>query len=305
MKTINILLLSALLGAAPSAALAKVNVVTTTEDLAALAREIGGDKAEVTSIARGYQDPHFVETKPSYLLKLKKARLFVQVGLELESTWAPALLTNARNPGILPGRPGFMDASEGCEVLQKPAGGLDRSGGDVHPLGNPHYWLNPANGRVIARALARKLSGVDPANAAAYAANLAAFEVRLDGKEKEWKAAAEGFKGVKVVTYHNSWPNFAAYFGLEVSDFIEPKPGIPPAPAHLRALAGRIKTEGVRLLLVEPYFDQKLPAKLAADTGAALVVFPPSVGGEAGIKTYFDLFDRQLALLKGALGEGN
>ncbi|MBI4800958.1 MAG: zinc ABC transporter substrate-binding protein [Elusimicrobia bacterium] len=300
MKFLNLFALTSLFCAAPLAA--KVKVVTTTEDLAALAAEVAGDSAEVTAIARGYQDPHFVEAKPSYLLKLKKAQLFIQVGLELETGWAPALLSSARNPGILPGRPGFMDASEGCEILGKPTGGVDRSLGDVHPLGNPHYWLNPENGRVIARAIAHRLSVMDPDNSGKYKANLAAFEERLSEKEKEWDASAAAFKGVKVVTYHNSWPSFARRFGLEVVDFVEPRPGIPPSPAHIHSLITRIRASGVRLLLVEPYFDLKLPEKVAAESGAALVVIPPSVGGEAGIKTYSGLFDRQLELLKNALG---
>ena len=301
MKFLNLFVLASLFCAAPLAA--KVKVVTTTEDLAALAREVAGDTAEVGSIARGYQDPHFVEAKPSYLLKLKKAQLFIQVGLELEAGWAPALLTSARNPGILPGRPGFMDASEGCEILEKPAGGVDRSLGDVHPLGNPHYWLNPENGRLIARAIARRLSVIDPENAGKYKENLAAFETRLTAKEKDWDAAAAAFKGIKVVTYHNSWPSFAKRFGLDVVDFVEPKPGIPPSPAHIHSLIARIRAEGVSLLMVEPYFDQKLPKKVAAEAGVPLVIVPPSVGGEEGIKTYFDLFDRQLELLKKAGGK--
>ena len=301
MKFLNLFLLASFLCAAPLAA--KVKVVTTTEDLAALAREVAGETAEVGSIARGYQDPHFVEAKPSYLLKLKKAQLFIQVGLELETGWAPALLTSARNPGILPGRPGFLDASEGCEILEKPAGGVDRSLGDVHPLGNPHYWLDPENGRLIARAIARRLSAIDPANAEKYKANLAAFEERLSQKQKEWDAAAAALKDVKVVTYHNSWPSFAKRFGLDVVDFVEPRPGIPPSPAHIHSLIARIKAEGVRLLIVEPYFDQKLPKKVAAEAGVPLVIVPPSVGGEEGIKTYFDLFDRQLELLKNAGGK--
>ena len=301
MKLLNLFMLASFFCATPLAA--KVKVVTTTEDLAALAREVAGDSAEVSSIARGYQDPHFVEAKPSYLLKLKKAGLFIQVGLELEAGWAPALLTSARNPGILPGKPGFMDASEGCEILEKPSGGVDRSLGDVHPLGNPHYWLDPGNGRLIARAIARRLSVIDPDKAEKYKANLAAFEERLSGKEKEWDTAAAPLKGVKVVTYHNSWPSFARRFGLEVVDFVEPKPGIPPSPAHIHALIGRIRAEGVRLLLVEPYFDQKLPKKVAAEAGIPLVILPPSVGGEEGIKTYFGLFDRQLELLRKAGGK--
>jgi len=288
----------------PSGATAKLQVVTTTEDLASLAREVGGDLIEVTSIARGYQDPHFVDAKPSYLLKLKKADLYIQVGLELEVGWAPPLLTNARNSKILPGNPGFMEASEGCEILQKLSGSIDRSLGDVHPFGNPHLWLDPDNGRVIATNIARRLATLDPEHAQEYQANLEQFENRLSEKEKEWERLAGSLKGVKVVTYHNSWPNFAKRFGIEVANFIEPKPGVPPSPAHVHSLILQIKAEKIPLILVEPYFDLKLPERIARETGARLLAFPPSVGGKEEIRDYFDLFDYDLKLLMGSLDQG-
>lgn len=290
------------LAAAPSRAALKV--VTTTQDLASLVQAVGGDLVSVDPIARGYQDPHFVEAKPSYLLKLKRADLFVQVGLELEVGWAPSLLTNARNPRILPGTPGFLDASEGCSVLEQPKGSVDRAMGDVHPMGNPHYWLDPRNGRIIVRRIAEKLAQLDPAHADAFKANAARFEAELDAREKAWDEKAKGLKGLKVVTYHNSWPNFAARFGLDVVDFVELRPGIPASPAHLQSLRSHITAEKVPLILIEPYFDDKLPRKVAADTGARLVVAPPSVGAEPGIKDYFGLFDRILDLLTAAAGGG-
>lgn len=285
-----------MLFAVPSFALAKINIVTTTSDLAAIAREVGGNLIEVTSIAKGYQDPHFVEAKPSYLLKLRKADLFIQVGLELEVGWAPPLLQNARNPKVLPGNRGFLDASSGCDILEK-GKVADRSQGDVHPLGNPHYWLDPANGRIIAQTIARRLAELDPANAASYRDNLTRFEAHLTKKEKEWAQHAAKIKGTKVVTYHNSWPNFVKHFGIEVVNFIEPKPGIPPPPAHIRALIGQIRAEKIRSILVEPYFDLKLPEKIARESGAKVLVFAPSVGSHDEIKTYTDLFDHNLKLL--------
>ncbi len=284
----------------PTIASAQLNVVTTTSDLAALAREVGGDLVEVESIAKGYMDPHFVEAKPSYLLKLRRADLFIEVGLELEVGWAPSLLTNARNPKILPGNAGFLDASENCEILQKRSN-VDRSMGDVHPLGNPHYWLDPENGRAIARSIAGKLKELDPSHAVAYGENLAGLEKKLAEKEKEWDRLAAPLKGRKIVTYHNSWPNFAQRFGVEVVNFIEPKPGIPPSPAHIRALVDHMKRERVSVIMMEPYFDAKLPEKIGRDTGAKVLVFPPSVGAEPEIKTYFDLFDYDLKLLSEAL----
>jgi len=300
MKT-NIIL-AAVLCCAPSPASAKIQVVTTTEDLAALAREIGGDLIDAQSIAKGYEDPHFIQAKPSYLLKLKRADLFVQIGLELEVAWAGALLTNARNTNILPGNPGFLDASDGCEILEKPQS-VDRSLGDVHPLGNPHYWLDPANGLVIARNIAQKLAEIDSAHAGDYEANLAKFKKRLDEKTKEWGALAAPLKGLNVVTYHNSWPNFARRFGLRVVNFIEPRPGIPPSPAHVSALEKQILREKIPLILMEPYFDDKLPQKIARDTGGRLVILPPSVGAVPDVKTYFDLFDHDLRLILNAIAK--
>jgi zinc/manganese transport system substrate-binding protein len=278
-----------------------LSVVTTTEDLAAISREIGGSHVDVIPIVRGYQDPHFVDAKPSYLLKLKRADLLAIVGLELEVGWLPSLLTNARNPKILPGSPGFLDASQGCRILQKPSGAIDRSMGDIHPEGNPHYWLDPENGRVIARRFAAKLSELDAEHAKDYADALQAFEAKLSDKEKQWSADAAAFKGTKVVTYHNSLPNFTAAFGLDVVDHVEPKPGVPPSPGHVQRLTTRISSEKIPLILVEPYFDEKLPNKIATQTGAKLVIFPPSVGGEPAIKTYFDLFDHDLKLIADAL----
>jgi zinc/manganese transport system substrate-binding protein len=298
---IKTVFLATLFCCGPSLALAKVQVVTTTEDLAALAREVGGELIEAQTIAKGYQDPHFVQAKPSYLLKLKRADLFVQVGLELEVAWAGALLTSARNAKILPGSPGFLDASDGCDILEKPLS-VDRSMGDVHPFGNPHYWLDPSNGMVIARNIARRLSEIDPAHAGDYEANLAQFKRRLEEKTREWGMLAAPLKGLRVVTYHNSWPNFAGRFGLQVVNFVEPRPGIPPSPAHVQALEAQMKREKTPLVLIEPYFDEKLPQKIAQDTGARLIILPPSVGCEPSIKTYFDLFDHDLRLILNALG---
>lgn len=289
----------------PSAAFASLNVVTTLTDFASIAKEVGGNHVEVTSLAKGYQDPHFVEAKPSYLLKLRKADLFIEAGLELEVAWAPPLLTNSRNSKILPGNPGFLDVSEGCEILQKVQGSIDRSSGDVHPYGNPHYWLDPQNGHVIARHIAEKFVALDPENTKDYQSNLETFETKLSEKEKEWDGIAAGFKNQKVITYHNSWPNFAKRFGLDVVNFIEPKPGIPPTPTHIQKLRNQIRDERIPVILMEPYFDTKLPAKLAAESGAQLLVFPPSVGAEKEIVTYFDLFDHNLELLKRALKRGN
>ena len=236
----------------PTMASAKPQVVATTEDLASIAREIGQDKVDVFAIAKGYQDPHFVDPKPSYLLKLGRADALIIVGMELEVGWLPPLLQNARNTRILPGNLGYIDASEGCHILQKPTGTVDRSMGDVHPFGNPHYWTDPENGRVIARHIAEKFAQLDGAHAADYTAGLKAFETKLTAKESEWNAIAASFRGVKVITYHNSWPNFAEAFGLNIVNHVEARhpavagpcagpdqadqAGKDPAPAHRAVL---------------------------------------------------------------------
>jgi len=277
-------------------------VITTTEDLAAIAREVGGDRVTVTALARGFQDPHFVDAKPSYMVSLKKADLFVEIGRELEVGWAPGLLSGARNPRILPGAPGFIDASAQVEVIEIPTS-VSRSQGDVHPYGNPHYWLDPANGAGIARVIRDGLKRASPADAALFDRRCAEFEQRLSAAIVRWKQQAKsmGLQGMKVVTYHRSWSYFARAFGLDVVDFVEPRPGISPSPNHLRDLVGVMKAQGVKLLVMEPFFDPRLPQKISKDTGAPLVILPTSVGAEPGITTYFDLFDHQLKTISQAL----
>lgn len=284
------------------AAAKPLSVITTTEDLAAIAREVGGDRVKVTSLARGFQDPHFVDAKPSYMVALKKADLFVQIGRELEVGWAPGLLSGARNPKILPGAPGFVDASAQVHVLEIPVS-VSRSHGDIHPYGNPHYWLDPANGAGIARAIRDGFKRASPADAAGFDQRCADFEKRLAVAIVRWKQVARsiGLEGMKVVTYHRSWSYFARAFGLDVVDFIEPRPGIPPSPNHLRVLVGAMKAQSVKLVVMEPFFDPRLPQKISRDTGAPLAIIPTSVGAEDGIRTYFDLFDHQLKVISRSL----
>ncbi|HEY4579884.1 MAG TPA: metal ABC transporter substrate-binding protein [Candidatus Acidoferrales bacterium] len=285
------------------AAAQNLNVMTSTEDLAALVREVGGSRVRVESIARGYQDPHFVEAKPSFLLKLAKADLLVLVGLQLEAGWLPPLITQSRNAKIQVGAPGYFDASTVAAILEKPTGPLTRAMGDVHPLGNPHYWLEPGNGRRIAQALQQKLSQLDPPGAAAYAQQYQDFDRRLTEAEKRWDAAMAPLKGAEVITYHNSWPNFAERFGLLVTGYVEPKPGIPPTPSHTLAVIQQIRQDNIKLILVEPYFDEKTPQAIARQTGSRVVTLLPSVGGVPEGKTYFDLFDYNIRLLKTALNQ--
>jgi zinc/manganese transport system substrate-binding protein len=301
MRLEALLLAVAALAAAP--AHAAIDVVATTEDLADLVRQVGGDKVRVETIARGYQDPHFVEAKPSFILKLAKTQLLVVVGRELEVGWLPPLVQQSRNAKIQPGAEGYLDASLTARILEVPTGEITRAMGDVHPLGNPHYWLDPGNGRRIARAIADKLSRMAPADAAHFAARYADFDRRLAEAEKRWDALMAPYKGLKVVTYHRSWPNFVERFGLDVIGYVEPRPGIPPSPSHTFALIGEIRRQGVKLLLVEPYFDLKTPNMIARETGAKVVVLPPSVGGEKEITDYLKLFDYDLGLLVAAIKE--
>jgi zinc/manganese transport system substrate-binding protein len=289
-----LLLLAALV---PGPARAAINVVTTTEDLASLTREVGGDKVSVEAIARGYQDPHFVEPKPSFILKLNRADLLVVVGRELEKGWLPPLITQSRNGKIQPGAAGYLDASLNVRILELPTGQITRAMGDVHPLGNPHYWLDPNNGRRIAQTIQQKLTQLSPADAAYFAARYLDFDRRLAEAEKRWDAMMAPYRGTKVVTYHRSWPNFAERFGLDVVGYVEPRPGIPPSPAHILTLIQEMRRLGVKLILVEPYFDLRTPNAVARDTGATVLVMPPSVGGVKEARTYIELFDYNIALL--------
>jgi zinc/manganese transport system substrate-binding protein len=286
------------IAALPSASAAqKLNVVTSTADMAALIQEVGGDRITVESIARGYQDPHFVEAKPSFLLRLRRADLLICVGLQLEIGWLPPLITQSGNPKIQVGAPGYLDASQYAEILEIPKGAVTRAEGDVHPLGNPHYWLDPDNGRRIARGFASKLAALDPGGAMYFQQRFRDFDRRLSAAEDKWDAEMKPYRGRKIVTYHRSFTSFARRFGLEVIGFVEPRPGIPPGPNHTLELIQLMKRENCRLILVEPYFDMKTPQAIGRQTGAQVVEYLPSVGGEKQVNTYFDLFDHNLNLL--------
>ena len=281
----------------PSAEARKLNVVTSTTDMAALTQEVGGDNVNVESIAKGYQDPHFVEAKPSFLLKLRQADLLISVGLQLEIGWLPPLIAQSGNPKIQVGGQGYLDASQFAAILEIPQGTLTRAEGDVHPLGNPHYWLDPDNGRRIARGIATKLADMDPANGAYFQQRFQDFEKRLGAAEQKWDAEMKPYRGRKVVTYHRSFPNFAKHFGLDVIGYVEPRPGIPPTPSHTLELIQLMKRENCKIVLVEPYFDLKTPQSIGRETGAQVVVYLPSVGGEKQVTNYFQLFDYDIALL--------
>jgi zinc/manganese transport system substrate-binding protein len=287
--------------AAPALAQGKLNVMASTEDLAAICREVAGDRASVDFIARGYQDPHFVEAKPSFILKLQRADLLVVVGRELEIGWLPPLIQQSRNAKVQVGAEGYLDASLHARILDIPQGQVTRAMGDVHPLGNPHYWLDPENGKIIAKDIADKLSQFRPGDRTQFEQRLADFTSRLDAAEKRWLAAMAPYKGTKVVTYHRSYSNFADRFGLDVIGYVEPRPGIPPTPQHTLDVINEMKRQSARIILVEPYFDLKTPNSIARETGAQVLVMPPSVGGVKDVADYFKLFDYDIALLTDAI----
>lgn len=302
-QTVFVLFLAALVAlTSRGAAEAKIRVITTTEDLAALTRAVGGDKVEVESLTRGYQNPHSVEMKPSYMRKLNRADLFVKVGLDLE-LWSQMLVDGSRNPKIFPGAPGYVDASVGAEILQIPTTRVDRSLGDIHLLGNPHYWLDPLNGKVVLQNILDGLTRVSPADAEYFRKNKEAYAKKIDEALQRWLKMMEPYRGTKVVTYHNSWPNFVKRFGLDVVSFIEPKPGIPPSSSHVLSLIEKMKREDVRIIIMEPYFQPDVPRLVAEKTGGKVVVLPPSTGGEKGADDYIALFDHHLKKLIDAFKE--
>jgi ABC-type Zn uptake system ZnuABC Zn-binding protein ZnuA len=301
MKTIKLFLALLLAMPAVASAQGKLNVVTTTEDLGSLAREVGGDKVSVTALAKGYQDPHFVDPKPSFILAVSRADVLIVVGRELEIGWLPPLLTSSRNGKIQQAGKGYLDASTNVRILEIPTGQITRAMGDVHPLGNPHYWLEPGNGRRIAQSIRDKFSELSPGNASYFAQRYTDFDTRLAAGEKRWDAAMAPYKGTKIVTYHRSWPNFMERFGLDVMGYVEPKPGIPPSPSHTIELIDEMKRQGAKLIVVEPYFDLKTPQAIATQVGGKVLVLAPSVGGSKEATDYIQLFDYDVNQLVAAL----
>lgn len=282
---------------------AKLKIVTTTPDFASVAREIGGDRVEVSSLAKGTQDPHFVDAKPSFIRQLNQADLLIDGGADLEIGWLPPLVENSRNHQIQTGNPGRIVASTGVNLTGIPDRPIDRSQGDVHPLGNPHYMLDPENGKIVGEQIAAALCRLDGRSCEQYRKNQTAFNQRLDQKIAEWTQKLAPYRGAKILTYHASWPYFAARFGLNIVGHVEPKPGIPPSPGHLAALVDLIMREKAKVVIMEPYFSDQAPKFLAEKTGIRVLVLNPSVAPEAGINSYFDLFDQDIAQLAETLAK--
>ena len=283
------------------ALLAVLHVVSSIPTLGSLAKEVGGARIEVESLGKGYQDPHFVEPKPSLMLVLNRADLLLHVGLELEIGWLPPLVLGSRNPKIQPGELGNLDCSRSIPVLDVPTTKLDRSMGDIHPQGNPHYWLPPANAKIIAREIAERLQQLDPDGRADYQKNLAAFNKRVDAKTREWAPMTVKLKGVKVATYHKSWSYVSQWLGLQEVGYVEPKPGIPPDPQHLARLIAVMKQEGAKLLMMENFYNKSVATLVAEKAGAKLLTLPTDVGATPEIKDWFSLVETVLKALSSSV----
>ena len=283
------------------ALLAVLHVVSSIPTLGSLAKEVGGARIEVESLGKGYQDPHFVEPKPNLMLVLNRADLLLHVGLELEIGWLPPLVLGSRNPKIQPGELGNLDCSRSIPVLDVPTTKLDRSMGDIHPQGNPHYWLPPANAKIIAREIAERLQQLDPDGRAEYGKNLAAFSKRVDAKTREWAPMTVKLKGVKVATYHKSWSYVSQWLGLQEVGYVEPKPGIPPDPQHLARLITVMKQEGAKLLMMENFYNKSVATLVAEKAGAKLLTLPTDVGATPEIKDWFSLVETVLKALSSSV----
>jgi len=278
---------------------AQLNVVTTTQDLAALAQAVGGSHIHAEALTMGTRDPHFAEARPSMIRVVHGADVLVVVGADLEIGWLPAVLRSARNAKVQTGGEGFLDLSEHVALLGKASGPVDRSLGDVHVQGNPHYWLDPQNGLVMARTIADKLIEMDKTHRVDYEANFASFEKTLQTKIKQWHDALSILKGKKIIVYHNSLLYLAKTFGFEIVAEIEPKPGISPSAAHLAKLVSTIKSQDIDLLLMEPYYERRSAEFLQRNTGIQVYVIPQSVGSTSKVTNYIELFDEIVFALRG------
>lgn len=281
---------------------AQLKVVTTLPDLASITELVGGNKVDVFSIAKGYQNPHFVDPKPSYIVKLSRADMFVTVGLDLEKGWAPQLVQSSRNAKIQRGNPGYVDASAGIPLLQVPTN-VNPEEGDIHIYGNPHYWLDPIRGKQVAQNIYKHLVELSPENREAFATNLRAFNETIDQKMQEWQNKMAPYKGTKIIAYHNEWVYFEERFGLQIADFLEPKPGIPPTPSQLVEVINKVKSQDIPVLINSPYFTSKSPEVVARNAGIKIVKLSTMTGGYDGINNYYELFDYNIDTLVEALSK--
>jgi zinc/manganese transport system substrate-binding protein len=282
-------------------ATAQIRVVATTPDLASVAREIGGDRVNVVALAKPTEDPHFVDAKPSFIVTLNRADALIEGGAELELGWLPPLLENARNRKIAAGAPGRIVASEGVRLLEIPTS-FDRSKGDIHSLGNPHFMIDPVTVKIVARNIANHFAQIDPKSAATYNSNLARFNARLDTRLTDWQKQLAPFRGGKIVTYHRDFIYLAQRFGLSIVDELEPKPGIAPSPAHLAQVIGEMKANNAKVILVQPFQNRKTAETVARQTGATVLDAPQQPGGTSNTSSYFDMMDNLIRALATGLG---
>jgi zinc/manganese transport system substrate-binding protein len=270
---------------------AGLNVVTTTSDLGSIAKEVGGSLIKVNSLVKGYQDPHYIQPKPSYMVKMNRADLLIYQGLELEIGWLPVLIEGARNPNIRWGQPGHLDASTGIPKLEILSGEVDRSMGDIHPDGNPHYHLDPENGFIIALSIFNKLSELDPENASQYRENLDRFNKKLAERISHWKKQMAVYRGTKIVTYHKLWSYFLNRFGLSILNTVEVKPGVSPSTRHLAMLTSQMKRQNIKLVVQATYYSSEFSDMVAEKVGGSVLTLPAFVGGTSKARDYFSLFD--------------
>jgi zinc/manganese transport system substrate-binding protein len=289
------------LAASTSPASAQLRVVATTPDLASVAREIGGDKVNVVALAKPTEDPHYVDAKPSHIVTLNRADALIEGGAELELGWLPPLLENSRNSKISAGAPGRIVASDGVKMLEVPTS-FDRSKGDVHSLGNPHFMIDPVTVKIIARNIANHFAQIDPKSAATYNGNLARFNTKLDAKYADWQRQLAPYRGARIVTYHKDFVYLAERFGLTIVDELEPKPGIAPSPAHLAQVIGKMKSTNAKVILVQPFQNRKTAETVARQTGAVVLDLPQQPGAAPNTTTYFDMMDNLVKTLVGGLG---
>jgi ABC-type Zn uptake system ZnuABC Zn-binding protein ZnuA len=304
MKFFKRLLLGLAVGLLAVPAFADLKVATSLGDLASVAQTVGGKHVTAISLCKGYEDPHFVPAKPSLMKAIQDADVFVSVGLELDGGWLPLVIPGSRNSKIQVGQPGFVDASEGVNVLEKPTGTVSRAEGDVHPLGNPHYYMDPKNLEVVADHLARVFSDLDPTNAADYAANAKDFDARMEKALAGWKKELKPYAGTPIVTFHRNFDYFMDRFNLKLFGTVEPKPGIPPNPRYLAETADSMKKAGVRVVLYQPYYDADASNQLAGKAGGTALEIPTEVGGMPEAKDVFSKFDFIVSALVKAFQEG-
>jgi ABC-type Zn uptake system ZnuABC Zn-binding protein ZnuA len=289
----------AVLAGGGAGAASKVRVVASLPDLKALTEAVGGDLVEVDTLARGTQNPHDIEVRPSLMVKLRRADLLVRNGAGGDP-WVEPLLMGAQNAPIFPGQPGYVDASAGVRILL-PSGPVDRSRGDVHPEGNPHYTMDPATAAQVTQNIVAGLSRVAPGSAAAFGEQRRAFLARLDADMARWQKMLEPARGARVVTYHEGFTYFLNRFGLALAGAIEDRPGIPPSPAHLATLIRLMKEQGIKVVIAEPWADRRTVELVARDSGARALVLPAAVGGVKGADSYVEMLDYNVTALAGAL----